>query len=36
MEVTYNRLHILPIGKDKRLNVLREAIIEAQQKQEDW
>jgi len=36
MEVTYNRLHILPIGKDKRLNVLREAIIEAQQKQEGW
>lgn len=36
MDVTYNRLRVLPIGKDKRLNVLHEAIVEAQKKQAEW
>lgn len=36
METTYNRLHVLPIGKDKRLGILREAIAEAQHKQKEW
>lgn len=30
MEVTYNRLKVIPLGKDKRLDILQEAIIEAQ------
>jgi tetratricopeptide (TPR) repeat protein len=36
MDVTYNRLKIMPIGQDKRLNTLHDAIIEAQKKQEAW
>ena len=36
MDETYNRLRVLPIGKDKRLNTLRDALIEAQQKQGEW
>lgn len=36
MDVTYNRLKVMPIGKDKRLNTLRDAIVEAQEKQAEW
>jgi transcriptional regulator with XRE-family HTH domain len=32
VEKTYNRLLVLPVGKDKRLNTLRDAIIEAKRK----
>jgi transcriptional regulator with XRE-family HTH domain len=32
LEKTYNRLLVLPVGKDKRLNTLRDAIIEAKRK----
>lgn len=34
VEKTYNRLRVLPIGQDKRLNVLHEALVET--KQEQW
>lgn len=33
LEKTYQRLRILPIGQDKRLNILREALMDAQKKQ---
>ncbi len=36
MEVTYNRLRLIPIGKDKRLDAMHNAILKAQKKQEDW
>ena len=36
MDVTYNRLKVMPIGKDKRLKILREAIVEAQEGQVKW
>jgi transcriptional regulator with XRE-family HTH domain len=36
MDVTYHRLKALPIGKDKRLNTLHEAIKAAQEKQAEW
>ncbi len=36
LEKTYNRLRVLPIGQDKRLNTLREALAEVRQKQETW
>ncbi len=36
LDVTYNRLKVMPIGKDRRLNTLHEAIIEAQRKQNEW
>ena len=29
VEKTYNRLRVLPIGKEKRLSVLHDALIEA-------
>jgi tetratricopeptide (TPR) repeat protein len=32
VEKTYNRLRVLPIGKDKRLDTLRDALVEAQRK----
>jgi transcriptional regulator with XRE-family HTH domain len=34
VEKTYNRLSVLPIGKDKRLNTLRDALVEAKRKVE--
>ncbi len=34
LEKSYNRLRVLPIGKDKRLNALRDALIEAKSKLE--
>jgi hypothetical protein len=34
VEKTYNRLRVLPIGKEKRLNSLREALVEAKRKVE--
>ena len=36
VEDMYNRLLVLPIGKDKRLNDLRDAIRDARKKQEAW
>lgn len=36
IEKSYNRLRVLPIGKDKRLNILGEALRETQRKQETW
>ena len=36
VEKTYNRLRVLPIGKDKRLDTLRDALVESKQKQEQW
>ena len=36
VEKTYNRLSVLPIGKDKKLLALRDALREVKQKQEDW
>ena len=36
MDVTYNRLKLMPLGQDKRLNTLHDAIIAAQKKQEAW
>lgn len=36
VEKTHNRLRVLPIGKGKRLDVLRDALIEARRKQETW
>jgi tetratricopeptide (TPR) repeat protein len=32
VEKTYNRLHVLPIGKEKRLDTLHEALVEARRK----
>jgi transcriptional regulator with XRE-family HTH domain len=32
VEKTYNRLRVLPIGKDKKLDALRDAIVEAKKK----
>jgi transcriptional regulator with XRE-family HTH domain len=32
VEKTYNRLHVLPIGKEKRLGILHDALVEAQRK----
>ncbi len=34
VEKTYNRLLVLPIGKDKRLDTLRDALVEAKRKVE--
>ena len=34
VEKTYNRLRVLPIGKEKKLNVLRDAIVGAKRKVE--
>jgi transcriptional regulator with XRE-family HTH domain len=36
IEKSYNRLRVLPIGNDKRLKTLGEALRETQQKQETW
>jgi transcriptional regulator with XRE-family HTH domain len=36
VEKTCNRLSVLPIGKDKKLLALRDALREVKQKQEDW
>lgn len=36
VEKTYNRLRVLPSGGDKRLNTLRDALIEAKRKQAEW
>ena len=36
VEKTYNRLRVLPIGQDPRLQTLREALAEVSQKQEMW
>lgn len=36
IEKSYNRLRVLPIGQDKRLRVLGEALRDVQQKQETW
>ncbi len=36
LEGMYNRLSVTPIGKDKRLHAIKEAIIDAQQKQAKW
>jgi tetratricopeptide (TPR) repeat protein len=36
IDKTYNRLRVLPIGKDKRLKTLGEALREAQVKQKAW
>lgn len=35
VEKTYNRLRVLPIGKEKKLDTLRDALVEAQKKVED-
>lgn len=34
VEKTYNRLHVLPIGKEKRLDILHDALVEAKRKVE--
>ena len=36
VDAIYNRLHVMPIGTDKRLNMLRDALAESKQKQADW
>ena len=36
IEKTYNRLRMLSIGKDKRLDTLHDALVESKQKQEQW
>jgi transcriptional regulator with XRE-family HTH domain len=36
IDQTYNRLRVLPIGKDKRLNTLRDALLDAQKVQAEW
>jgi transcriptional regulator with XRE-family HTH domain len=36
IEKSYNRLRVLPIGRDKRLKTLGDALREAQIKQETW
>jgi transcriptional regulator with XRE-family HTH domain len=36
IEKSYNRLRVLPVGQDKRLNVLGEALRETQRKMEAW
>ncbi len=36
VEKTYNRLRVLPVGKDLRLNTLQEALADVRQKQEAW
>lgn len=36
LDKTYQRLRTLPIGQDKRLNTLHEALIESQRQQMDW
>ena len=34
VEKTYNRLRVLPIGKEKKLDTLHEALVEAKRKVE--
>lgn len=36
LERTYNRLRVLPVGKDKRLKTLHEALVESKRAQESW
>jgi transcriptional regulator with XRE-family HTH domain len=36
VEKTYNRLRVLPIGKEKRLQILRDALIETRKGQAHW
>ncbi len=36
IEKTYNRLRVLPIGRDTRLDTLRDALVETKRKQEAW
>jgi len=36
IEKTYNRLLVLPIGQDKRLTTLRDALVQSKRKQEEW
>jgi transcriptional regulator with XRE-family HTH domain len=36
VEKTYNRLRVLPVGQDKRLDTLHDALVEVNHKQEAW
>jgi|SRR5579883_3083180 len=36
LEATYNRLRVLPVGKDKRLNILHGALRKIQQEMGNW
>lgn len=36
IEKTYTRLRVLPIGKDRRLNTLADALVEVRREQESW
>lgn len=36
IEKTYNRLRVTPLGEDKRLITLREALVDVRRKQADW
>jgi hypothetical protein len=36
LDKTYNQLRLLPIGKDKRLDTLRDALIVSKHEQESW
>ena len=36
LDGTYQRLQLMPIGKDIRLNTLHDALVETKQKQEAW
>lgn len=36
LDVTYNRLRMTPIGKEKHLNTLHEALIEVQKQKVNW
>ncbi|HEU5382838.1 MAG TPA: helix-turn-helix transcriptional regulator [Ktedonobacteraceae bacterium] len=36
LDATYNRLRVLPVGKDRRLNTLRDALRKIRQETENW
>lgn len=36
LDKTYNQLRMLPIGEDKRLNILRDALATSKREQETW
>ena len=36
LDKTYNRLRMLPIGQDKRLDTLRDALFESKKRQVEW
>lgn len=36
LDKTYNQLRLLPIGNDKRLYTLRDALVESKREQESW